>query len=86
MRTMRYTILFVDDEPEVLTSLRMAFEGKYRVLTAQSGREALELLRQEDVAVIIADQRMPGMCWPRPRGSRPKASVWCLRPTRTLRT
>jgi len=44
-----------------LTSLRMAFEGRYRVLTAQSGREALELLRQEDVAVIIADQRMPGM-------------------------
>jgi len=61
VRTMRYTILFVDDEPEVLTSLRMAFEGKYRVLTAQSGREALELLRQEDVAVVIADQRMPGM-------------------------
>jgi len=57
----RYTLLFVDDEPEVLTSLRMAFEGSYRVLTAQSGREALELLRYEDVAVIVADQRMPGM-------------------------
>ena len=51
----------VDDEPDVLESLRHLFHRKYRVLVAEGGRDGLRLLEQEDVHVILSDQRMPGM-------------------------
>jgi len=55
------TILFVDDEPRILTSMRMLFRGKYNALFATSGQEALARLKQEQVDVIVSDQRMPNM-------------------------
>lgn len=54
------TILFVDDEPLVLESLRLAFRD-YDVRTAENGAEALTVLEQNDIAVLVSDQRMPGM-------------------------
>ncbi|MEO6810473.1 MAG: hybrid sensor histidine kinase/response regulator [Isosphaeraceae bacterium] len=57
----RYTFLIVDDEPDVLESLRHLFHRRYRVLTASSGTEALRLFDQEPIHVILSDQRMPGM-------------------------
>jgi thioredoxin reductase (NADPH) len=66
----RATILAVDDEPTVLAAvardLRRGFGEHYRILRASSGAEALELLtemrrRGENLAMIVADQRMPGM-------------------------
>jgi DNA-binding response OmpR family regulator/signal transduction histidine kinase len=51
----------VDDEPDVLDLLLRVFQRRYHVLTAGSGREALELLRQHPVDVLITDQRMPEM-------------------------
>lgn len=56
-------VLFVDDELGVLQSLQRLFHREpYMILTASSGREALDLLsRLEDVAVIVSDQRMPEM-------------------------
>jgi thioredoxin reductase (NADPH) len=66
----RATILAVDDEPTVLAAvardLRRGFGERYRILRAGSGPEALELMdemrrRGENLALIIADQRMPGM-------------------------
>lgn len=55
-------ILVVDDEPDNLDLLYRAFRREYVVLRAESGHAALELLEQEgDIAVIISDQRMPGM-------------------------
>jgi len=58
----RHSLLFVDDEPAILESLEIAFEDDYDVLTAGSGEDALEKLRDHpDVSLIIADQRMPGM-------------------------
>lgn len=56
------TILIVDDEANVLQSLRRAFRREpYRVLTALSGPEGLEILQKEQVELIISDQRMPEM-------------------------
>ncbi|HRF47092.1 MAG TPA: response regulator [Anaerolineales bacterium] len=56
------TILLVDDEPSVLAALKRALRPDgYRILTAESGAEALELLEREPVAVIVSDQRMPRM-------------------------
>ncbi|MHB1561281.1 MAG: ATP-binding protein [Isosphaeraceae bacterium] len=57
----RQTLLIVDDEVDVLESLRHQFHRTYRVLTSPSGTEAIELLRTNDVDVILSDQRMPGM-------------------------
>jgi thioredoxin reductase (NADPH) len=60
----------VDDEPAVLAAvardLRRGFGERYRIVRAGSGQEALELLgelrrRADQVALLIADQRMPGM-------------------------
>jgi thioredoxin reductase (NADPH) len=68
--TRRPAILAVDDEPTVLAAvardLRRGFGEHYRILRAGSGPEALELLgelrrRGENLALVIADQRMPGM-------------------------
>ena len=63
-------LLTVDDDPSVLRAverdLRNKYAANYRILRAESGKEALELLaqlieRKEDVALILADQRMPEM-------------------------
>ncbi len=58
---MSYKIMIVDDEPANLRVLERLFRHDYQVLTAESGAEALTLLQQHDVALIITDQRMPGM-------------------------
>jgi len=57
-------ILFVDDETNVLKSLRRLFldEENYDILTATSGKEGLETIQEhEDILVIISDYRMPEM-------------------------
>ena len=56
------TLLCVDDEPNILSSLRRLFRTKgYRVLTAGSGAEGLEVLAAEEVDLVISDMRMPEM-------------------------
>jgi response regulator RpfG family c-di-GMP phosphodiesterase len=57
----RHTLLIVDDEPGLLQTLRHQFLRDYRVLTAENGHSALDILGREDVHVILSDQRMPGM-------------------------
>lgn len=54
-------ILFVDDEPRILNTMRILFRRSYEVLTASSGAEALTLLKTQPVDVIVSDQRMPAM-------------------------
>ncbi len=54
-------ILIVDDEPLNLQVFDYNFSDEYSLLFAASAAEALEVLRQERVAVVIADHRMPGM-------------------------
>ncbi len=56
------TVLFVDDEERVLTSLKRALmDEPYNQLFAVSGTEALEIINQQDVHVIVSDMRMPEM-------------------------
>lgn len=56
------TLLLVDDEENILRSLRRLFRREgYQILTALSGAEGLELLGQHAVGVIVSDQRMPEM-------------------------
>lgn len=56
------TLLLVDDEQAVVNALqRLLRREGYRILTACSGVEALELLALQSVQVIVSDQRMTGM-------------------------
>ncbi|NJN75055.1 MAG: GAF domain-containing protein [Synechococcaceae cyanobacterium RL_1_2] len=62
-RAIKPKILVVDDEQDNLDLLYRTFRREYKVLRSDNGPEALHLLEQEqdDVAVIISDQRMPHM-------------------------
>jgi DNA-binding NtrC family response regulator len=61
---MGHTVLLVDDEPYVRSSLKRGFEFRnepFEVLDAGSAREALVILEAKTVDLVIADQDMPGM-------------------------
>jgi response regulator RpfG family c-di-GMP phosphodiesterase len=54
-------ILYVDDELNNLVSFKAVFRIKYNVTTAISGEEAIQILRKNNINIIITDQRMPQM-------------------------
>jgi putative nucleotidyltransferase with HDIG domain len=56
-----YKLLIVDDEAANLRLLERLFCRDYYCLTASSGADAMQLLEQHDVAILITDQRMPQM-------------------------
>jgi response regulator RpfG family c-di-GMP phosphodiesterase len=58
---MTYKLLIVDDELPNIRLIERLFRHDYFCLTASSGEEAIKLLDQHEVAVIITDQRMPQM-------------------------
>jgi Nif-specific regulatory protein len=57
----KYPILVVDDEVDNLDAFRFNFKKVFQVLTATGGEEALGILNEKEVAVIVTDQRMPKM-------------------------
>ena len=59
--TKKHCVLFVDDEPRVTLALKAIFRRDYKVLTANSGVDALQILRKNKVDVVVSDQRMPNM-------------------------
>ncbi len=54
-------ILVVDDEQPILNALSRALRRSFDVLLSLNGQSALEILRSQEVAVILSDQRMPEM-------------------------
>jgi len=61
MAAKKITILYLDDEENNLLSFKATFRIKYNVLTAINGSEALRLLADNKVEIVITDQRMPEM-------------------------
>lgn len=60
--TVTEKILFVDDEPAILKSMLRQLRGRFDVRAAESGKEALQRLKEEGpFAVIVSDMRMPDM-------------------------
>ncbi len=59
----KQTVLIVDDEENNLQLLKRTFRGKYNILTAHNGIEALEIVKQygDKIALIVSDQKMPVM-------------------------
>ena len=58
---MQFGVLYVDDEIHNLNSFKAAFRRDFNIFTAQSAREGRRILDQNEIAVIVTDQRMPGM-------------------------
>jgi signal transduction histidine kinase len=56
----RHTLLVVDDEPDVVQSVQDLLRRQFRVLGATRAEDGLRLLREQEVHVVMSDQRMPG--------------------------
>src|SRR5690242_14052488 len=57
-----FTVLAVDDEPNIVAALRRTLRGRgFNVLTALGGAAGLQVLQAHPVDAIICDMRMPGM-------------------------
>jgi response regulator RpfG family c-di-GMP phosphodiesterase len=61
MKNDKINILYVDDEMNNLISFKAAFRVKYTIFTAISGEEAIKILHDNPINIIITDQRMPHM-------------------------
>ena len=55
----KHCLLVVDDEPDVCDSVHDLLRREFRVLKAHSAQEGIEVMRNEEVHIIMTDQRMP---------------------------
>ncbi len=55
----KYTLLIVDDEADVCDSVHDLLRREFRVLKAHSGAEGYRIMQEEEVHIIMTDQRMP---------------------------
>ncbi|HEX9758957.1 MAG TPA: ATP-binding protein [Nitrospiria bacterium] len=56
-----YQILFVDDEEFAQITFKGQFKKEFNISTTGNGEKALDLIEKEEVALVVTDQRMPGM-------------------------
>ena len=72
----KYAVLYVDDEEMSLSAFSRAFGDRFRILTAPTAQEGLQLLElhKDDIGLLMTDQRMPG-----------EKGVWLLERARRLR-
>lgn len=59
MTTETFTLLFIDDEPDIVTSLKRSLRRGFNVITATSGTEGLDIIKSQSVDLTVSDQRMP---------------------------
>src|SRR5690349_25100384 len=52
-------ILYIDDEPHNLVAFRAAFRRDFNIFTAESALEARKIVDENDIHIILSDQRMP---------------------------
>ena len=57
----KISVLYVDDEANNLTAFKANFRRDFKVFTALSAKEGLDILRNNDIEIILTDQRMPEM-------------------------
>ena len=61
MKEDKRVVLYVDDDKPNLSVFKISFKRDFKVVTASSGDEALEKLKENNIDIILTDQRMPGM-------------------------
>jgi response regulator RpfG family c-di-GMP phosphodiesterase len=75
--TPKYTLLVVDDEPDVCDSVYDLLRREFKVLKARSAAEGCQLMQDNEVHIIMTDQRMPQISGveflSKVRGGNPKA-------------
>jgi response regulator RpfG family c-di-GMP phosphodiesterase len=59
MPTTRHCLLIVDDEPHVCDSVHDLLRREFRVLKANSAQEGCRIMQEEEVHIVMSDQRMP---------------------------
>ncbi len=58
----QYTVLFLDDEPNILRSMKRLFMGrKHKLVLVDDGQKALDFMQKNPVHVVVSDMRMPNM-------------------------
>jgi len=57
----QHSVLYIDDEEHNLTSFNSTFRRDYEIHLASSGQMGLEIMKQNDIHLVITDQRMPAM-------------------------
>ena len=59
---MGHKVLFVDDQPNVIEGLKRVLRKEpYEILSASSAAEALDIMSQQPIDVVVSDEKMPGM-------------------------
>lgn len=53
------SVLFIDDDPDTLVSFKFQFQDTYDIFLAESANEAYNILKKENIQVVLADQYMP---------------------------
>jgi response regulator RpfG family c-di-GMP phosphodiesterase len=62
MENKKHTLLCIDDEPNILNALkRLLRKEDFRLLTGNSGKAGLQILAENEVHIVVSDQRMPEM-------------------------
>ncbi len=61
MEEKNINVLYIDDEVDNLTSFKATFRRNFTITTAESADEAIKILDEETIHVILSDQRMPKM-------------------------
>jgi len=61
LNTDRLNVLLVDDHPNILIALERMLRNEYGIFTAIDGKNALEIMEKHDIAIVLADYRMPEM-------------------------
>lgn len=59
MDSVKIKILYVDDEVNNLQAFKATFRRDYKIFLAESAKDARELLKEQEIEIIITDQRMP---------------------------
>ena len=60
-RTYDYTILIAEDDPDISAYLQKELQRNFRILLAENGAKAWEILQNEDVSIVLSDIMMPEM-------------------------
>lgn len=60
MESEEISILYVDDEVNNLVTFKANFRRNYKIFTAENANDALNILKENNIQVVITDQRMPG--------------------------
>ncbi len=58
---MKFSVLYVDDEKDNLLAFKAVFRRHYNIFLAEGGEEAIELLKEHEIDLVVSDQIMPKM-------------------------